>query len=167
MQRRRIAKAKERARELLAAARARAKLIVETARERARALLAKAMGKQAPTKTKRRPKPKPTKRKAKRRAMRQASFAEQVLLVVRSKRPKKFGPKAFIASVWDVNFAPHFSLPAFKAELIKAHRSGELELSRADLVSAMDPTLVERSSTSDGLAEYHFIRPEPRALKVK
>ncbi len=168
--RQRLANAKERGRKLVAAAQLRAKKLVTAARLRARRLVdAVRQSKIRPTVKEGRAKPK---RKAKTKSVRirgkgehmpEASFAEQVLKVVRSNHPKKFGDKAFIASVWDVNFAPHTPFAAFKRKLVAAHKAGELELSRADLVSAMDPVMVERSETRDGIATYHFIRPEPRA----
>ena len=51
---------------------------------------------------------------------------------------------------------------AVKADLISAHRARLLELSRADLVSAMDPDLVRRSETRLRVGRievlFHFVR---------
>ena len=48
-------------------------------------------------------------------------------------------------------------LPAFKQRLVEANREGLLRLSRADLVSAMDPADVRESETRYLNAEFHFI----------
>jgi hypothetical protein len=48
-------------------------------------------------------------------------------------------------------------LPAFKKRLVEANREGLLRLSRADLVSAMDPADVRESETRYLNAEFHFI----------
>jgi hypothetical protein len=44
---------------------------------------------------------------------------------------------------------------------VSAHRQRELELARADLVAAMDPTLVAASETRTDGATFHFIVREP------
>jgi hypothetical protein len=69
--------------------------------------------------------------------------------------------KVFIASVWeslaaDPEIAGLGEL-GFKALLVEAHRRGLLNLSRADLVSAMDPGDVAASETRHRNATYHFI----------
>jgi hypothetical protein len=77
-----------------------------------------------------------------------------------SARP--YGPnKVFIASVWE-SLASDPELCAlgeqgFKALVVKAHRRGLLDLSRADLVAAMDPRDVAASETRHRNATYHFI----------
>lgn len=165
--RKRRATARERGRKLVAAARARARKIVEAARARARDLLSIAgrprvrlVVKEAKTFAERRTKAMSTKPKGKRKPMTKASFAAQVLKVVRSKAPKKFGDKAYIASVWQVGFAADMTLGDFKKRIIAEHQAGTLELSRADLVAAMDSVQVERSETPHLNATFHFIRPE-------
>jgi hypothetical protein len=89
------------------------------------------------------------------------SFVDQVLKIVRSKKPKKFGSKAYIASVWQVGFADDMTLAEFKRRLIVEHQAGKLELSQADLVAAMDQVQLDRSETQYLNATYHFIRGEP------
>jgi len=165
--RKRRATARERGRKLVAAARARARKIVEAARARARELVATAsrprvqvVVKEAKPSAQRRTKTTFAKPKGKRKPMTKASFAAQVLKVVRSKAPKKFGDKAYIASVWQVGFAADMTLGDFKKRIIAEHQAGTLELSRADLVAAMDQVQVERSETPHLNATFHFIRPE-------
>jgi hypothetical protein len=73
--------------------------------------------------------------------------------------------KAFIAAVWDALRArgSALSLDDVKRRLVEAHRAGELELARADLVAAMDPALVAASEIVTDGATYHFVvREEPR-----
>jgi hypothetical protein len=80
----------------------------------------------------------------------------------RAPSARPFGPdKVFIASVWE-SLASDPELCAlgeegFKALLVKAHRRGLLDLSRADLVAAMDPRDVAASETRHRNATYHFI----------
>ncbi len=54
------------------------------------------------------------------------------------------------------------SVDTVKADLVAAHRARLLELSRADLVSAMDPDLVRRSETRLRVGRievlFHFVR---------
>jgi hypothetical protein len=75
---------------------------------------------------------------------------------------RRFGPdKVFIASVWE-SLARDPELCAlgeagFKRLLVEAHRRGLLELSRADMVAAMDPKDVAASETRHLSATYHFI----------
>ena len=47
---------------------------------------------------------------------------------------------------------------AFKQRLVEANSKGLLRLSRADLVSAMDPELVAESETRYLNARFHFVR---------
>ena len=69
--------------------------------------------------------------------------------------------KVFIAHAWrqmrSTPGGPSLDLPAFKQRLIEANREGLLRLSRADLVSAMDPADVRESETRYLNAEFHFI----------
>ena len=75
---------------------------------------------------------------------------------------RRFGPdKVFIASVWEA-LARDPELGAlgeagFKHLLVEAHRRGLLDLSRADMVAAMDPEDVAASETRHLSATYHFI----------
>jgi hypothetical protein len=47
---------------------------------------------------------------------------------------------------------------AFKARLVSAHRQQLLELSRADLVEAMDPKDVDASEARYLRSTFHFVR---------
>jgi hypothetical protein len=80
----------------------------------------------------------------------------------RGPRARAFGPnKVFIASVWESLAAdPEMMVlgeGGFKALLVEAHRRGLVDLSRADLVAAMDPKDVAASETRHRNATYHFI----------
>lgn len=165
--RKRRAAAKERGRKLIEAARARARKIVEAARARARDWLATAsrprvrlVVKEAKPPAKRRTKTTSARPKGKPKPMTESRFAAKVLRIVRSDRPKKFGDKAYIASVWQVGFAADMTLGDFKKRIVAEHQAGRLELSRADLVAAMDSVQVERSETQHLNATFHFIRSE-------
>ena len=49
------------------------------------------------------------------------------------------------------------SVPAFRAQLLAAHRRGAVELARADLVAAMNPRLVAASELVADGATWHFV----------
>lgn len=89
-------------------------------------------------------------------------FAHDVLLAARHPKTKRFGEDlAYIASVWRqwlTRSLDDVSLPSFKTALVDANRAGLLELSRADLVMAMDPDLVRQSTTHQANATFHFVR---------
>lgn len=97
---------------------------------------------------------------------RDPSLIDAVRSAARDARDGVFGDrKVFISSVWHALRAmPPWSqldLDEFKARLVSAHRQRELELARADLVAAMDPTLVAASETRTDGATFHFIVREP------
>lgn len=97
---------------------------------------------------------------------REPSLIDAVRSAARDARDGVFGDrKVFISSVWHALRAmPPWSqldLDEFKARLVSAHRQRELELARADLVAAMDPTLVAASETRTDGATFHFIVREP------
>src|SRR4051812_12683934 len=70
----------------------------------------------------------------------------------------RFGDnKVWIHAAWAIGRFPH-TLRAFKADLCEANRLRLLDLSRADLVEAMDPYDVERSNTTHLGATYNFIQ---------
>src|SRR5690606_6950954 len=78
-------------------------------------------------------------------------------------RVKRFGErKLFIGSAWealkDEPRVAALGIDGFKDVLVEAHRRGVLELSRADLVAAMDPADVAASETRHLNATYHFIQ---------
>lgn len=80
----------------------------------------------------------------------------------RSERVGAFGDKVFIAAVYqDVGGRYGMSREEFDAKLLAAHRAGDLVLSRADLVGAMDPVLVRDSEIVDATpyhsVTYHFV----------
>lgn len=91
------------------------------------------------------------------------AFAALVTRVARSApAAARFGDnKVFINHAWRLfqqePIGGHLDLPAFKARLIEANHENLLQLSRADLVSAMDPTDVRESQTRYLTAEWHFI----------
>lgn len=72
--------------------------------------------------------------------------------------------KVFIAAAFDEATRRGFrgTLDDFKRQLVSAHRAGRLNLSRADLVEAMNPKMVRRSEIDkEGLGDgstFHFIR---------
>ncbi len=81
-----------------------------------------------------------------------------------ARRPdvRRFGnDKVFIGSVWEKLAADpivgRLGLERFKEALVDAHRKNLLRLSRADLVSAMDPRDVSASETSYLNSTFHFI----------
>jgi hypothetical protein len=99
-------------------------------------------------------------------AQSEPSLIDAVRSVARDARDGLFGDrKVFISSVWDALRATapwsRLDLDDFKARLVSAHRSRELELARADLVAAMDPALVASSETRTDGATFHFIVREP------
>jgi len=95
-------------------------------------------------------------------------FVDEVRGVARATNHGGFGDrKVFIASVWDeLRRQPQWAsltLDDFKARLVRAHRAGNLELARADLVAAMNQDLVAASETTTDGASFHFIvREEAR-----
>jgi hypothetical protein len=97
---------------------------------------------------------------------RDPSLIDAVRSAARDVRDGVFGDrKVFISSVWHaLRATPPWSqldLDDFKARLVSAHRQRELELARADFVSAMDPALVAASETATDGTTFHFIVREP------
>ena len=105
---------------------------------------------------------------------RPSSFAAPALAALRLPSPKvqaaaeecasgRFGDnKVFIIHVWRaLQNDPDFrgmDLPAFKQHLAEANNARLLDLSRADLVQAMDPDDVRLSEVTYLNAAFHFIR---------
>ncbi|HVX14626.1 MAG TPA: hypothetical protein VHC22_25790 [Pirellulales bacterium] len=88
-------------------------------------------------------------------------FAVRVMDAARScSPPGRFGDnKVFISHVWrQMRGEPSIGLDEFKRHLVAANRDGLLQLSRADLVEAMDSGDVRESSTVYGNATFHFVR---------
>lgn len=94
-----------------------------------------------------------------------AAFAAQVLALARSAVAGRFGDhKVFIAHVWE-GFrqqpeAAALTRAEFDAHLVEANRQGLLRLSRADLVSGMDPDDVQRSEIRLPYSSFHFVRTD-------
>ena len=90
-------------------------------------------------------------------------FAGQVIEAARRCPPDgRFGEnKVFISHIWRQMNHPAgepLDLSRFKQRLLEANRDGLLQLSRADLVEAMDPVDVRESSTVYDNATFHFVR---------
>lgn len=103
---------------------------------------------------------------AHRLTVQEPSLIDAVRSAARDARDGLFGDrKVFISSVWDaLRATPPWSqldLDDFKARLVSAHHQRELELARADFVSAMDPALVAASETATDGTTFHFIVREP------
>jgi hypothetical protein len=99
-------------------------------------------------------------------AVQAPSLIDAVRSAARDARDGVFGDrKVFISSVWHaLRATPPWSqlaLDDFKARLVSAHCQRELELARADFVSAMDPALVAASETATDGTTFHFIVREP------
>jgi hypothetical protein len=91
------------------------------------------------------------------------AFAERVQAVARGCPTGRYGDnKVFIVHVWrmleaDPDFAG-MDLATFKESLAAANNARLLDLSRADLVQAMDPEDVRLSEVRYLNATFHFIR---------
>ncbi|MFO0891361.1 MAG: hypothetical protein U0790_19735, partial [Isosphaeraceae bacterium] len=95
-----------------------------------------------------------------------ARFAEDVRSAARACPTGRFGDsKVFIAHVWralrDVPRFREMDEATFKRHLAEANNARLLDLSRADLVQAMDPDDVRLSEVSYLNATFHFIRIDP------
>lgn len=90
-------------------------------------------------------------------------FADAVRkLAAASPQASRFGQhKVFISALWQQSQAdpsfPRMSLDQFKQQLVEANRQGLLQLSRADLVQVMNPTLVAESETHYLGCTFHFV----------
>jgi hypothetical protein len=90
-------------------------------------------------------------------------FARRVVSAARSVPTGRFGEnKVFIAHVWRaLRGAPDldgWAFPEFAQKLIEANHARLLDLSRADLVEAMDPEDVRESEVRHLGASFHFVR---------
>jgi hypothetical protein len=91
-----------------------------------------------------------------------ADFAIKARTLAAATTEGRFGRnKIFIARLWDHWTQDRPPLEKFKSMLVQAHQAGLLTLSRADLVSVMDPADVARSETKHLNAEFHFVLIEP------
>ena len=91
------------------------------------------------------------------------SFAEQVKSAARTCPTGRFGDnKVFIVHVWRaLQVVPPFKsmeLATFKEQLAAANNARLLDLSRADLVQAMNPDDIRQSELQYFNATFHFIR---------
>jgi hypothetical protein len=92
-----------------------------------------------------------------------AGFVQKVRAAAEECASGRFGDnKVFIIHVWralqnDADFRG-MDLPAFKQRLAEANNARLLDLSRADLVQAMDPDDVQLSEVTYLNAAFHFIR---------
>lgn len=88
---------------------------------------------------------------------------DRIRNAVRSGQVKRFGEKAFIGSVWQQlrRSEPFKSMgrDEFNQLLLHAHREGDLRMSRADLVSAMNRKDVDDSEIAYLNATFHFLNP--------
>jgi hypothetical protein len=94
-------------------------------------------------------------------------WAREVQAVANATQTGRYGDeRVFISSAWHAAQARSSlsgtSLDAFKAQLVAANRAGLLRLHRADLVGAMDRTLVRESETQHLTATFHFIETHSR-----
>jgi hypothetical protein len=87
-----------------------------------------------------------------------ATFAERVLAVARASPTGRFGRnKVFISHVWNALKPEGGSREEFNARLLEANRARHLSLTRADLVSAMNPADVAESEIHSSGASFHFV----------
>ncbi|CAM3333242.1 hypothetical protein G4177_07780 [Corallococcus sp. ZKHCc1 1396] len=87
-----------------------------------------------------------------------ASFAKRVLKVARALPTGRFGDdKVFISHVWKALQPEWASREAFDTALLEANRKRHLSLTRADLVSVMDPADVAESEVRFYGATFHFV----------
>lgn len=85
-------------------------------------------------------------------------FAEHVLSVARALPTGRFGrDKVFISHVWKALQPEWNNRQAFDAALLEANRTQQLSLTRADLVSAMNPADVAESEVRSFGASFHFV----------
>ncbi|MFW5739407.1 MAG: hypothetical protein ACOC1F_03475, partial [Myxococcota bacterium] len=97
-------------------------------------------------------------------AVDEPDFVDDVMRAARHPETQRFGDhKVFLASVFDryrvlpVVDGTALDWPAFSRAVVQAHLDGRIRLARADLVTAMDPDLVERSEVRHETATFHFI----------
>jgi hypothetical protein len=94
-----------------------------------------------------------------------ATFASQVKAAIpHVPRPGYFGDsKVFVSDLHDAYQHAHGPIPLdrFKSRLAEANNARHLDLSRADLVEAMDPRRVRESETRHLGATFHFLRVPP------
>ncbi len=91
------------------------------------------------------------------------TFAATVLALAAKSPPhdRFHHNKVFISALWEASQRepsfPRLGLDAFKQRLLEANAQNFLHLSRADLVQAMDPKMVDKSETKYLNATFHFV----------
>lgn len=83
-------------------------------------------------------------------------FASAVKIAAKKPGVKRFHEKVFIHSVKQVGF-PRSDIQEWNTQLVAAHIAGFVELSRADLVGAMDRRDVDDSEIDYNGATFNFI----------
>jgi hypothetical protein len=71
----------------------------------------------------------------------------------------RYGEKVYVSALYDAVRAigEDISLPEFKTQLLNAMKRGEIRLTRADLVEAMDKDMLAASEIQDGPARFNFV----------
>lgn len=88
-----------------------------------------------------------------------AEFAQRVMEAARTSPTGRFGEnKVFLSHVWNRFGDNGLTRPDFDRLLVEANRENLLTLSRADLVSAMDPVDVSTSEIQLSDSSFHFVR---------
>jgi len=89
-------------------------------------------------------------------------FLLEILALVDDEDIKYFGKKIFLASLFDVvnkyrAAEDRISWEQFSENMIKLHLDNKISMARADLVTAMDSDLVDRSEIQYENATFHFL----------
>ncbi len=92
------------------------------------------------------------------KASKSSPFASMILRMAASLGAEsRFGSsKVYISDI--IATVRPYDVAAFKAELVAAHCTGHLELSRADMVAAMPSDKVRQSEVAHLNATFHFVR---------
>jgi len=94
-------------------------------------------------------------------------FLSEIFSLIHDEDIKRFGKyKIFLASLFDVVNKyrvkeDKLSWEKFAENLLKLHLDSKIELVRADLVTAMDTDLVERSEIPYETTTFHFLETNP------
>jgi len=88
------------------------------------------------------------------------TFAKRVMKIAKTLHTQPFADRVAIAQVYDAYGIPYpdaGSLKSFKERLVNAAKRRELNLGRLDLPERMESELRERSVTTWGYEEVHFV----------
>jgi hypothetical protein len=92
------------------------------------------------------------------------TFADRVRDLAQSERGQFGGNKVFLSQLWKSYLAQPgangITREQFDGYLLEANRQNLITLSRADLISEMDPSEVEASEIALPHATFHFIRTD-------